>query len=124
MAVGAFARAMLTHEARALLARLALIKPFALQEPMLPTAALMPDASVAIDRFLVAGRRELRRLIRGYLDWLKAPPGETATDEEAQRRFAILRLKFNVALVLNHSQPTAPAWWSSRPTPLSRRSRP
>jgi hypothetical protein len=99
MAVGAFARAMLTHEARALLARLALIKPFALQEPMLPTAALMPDASVAIDRFLVAGRRELRRLIRGYLDWLKAPPGETATDEEAQRRFAILRLKFNVALV-------------------------
>ena len=71
MAIGAFARAMLTHEARALLTRLALIKPFALQEPMLPTAALLPDASVAIDRFLVAGRRELRRLVRGYLDWLQ-----------------------------------------------------
>ena len=99
MAIGAFARTMLTHEARALLARLALIKPFALQEPMLPAAALLPDASVAIDRFLVAGRRELRRLIRGYLDWLKAPDSERATDEEAQRRFAILRLKFNVALV-------------------------
>ena len=99
MAIGAFARSLLTHEARALLARLALIKPFALQEPMLPTAALLPDASVAIDRFLVEGRRELRRLIRGYLDWLKAPDSATATDEEAQRRFAILRLKFNVALV-------------------------
>ena len=99
MAIGAFARTMLTHEARALLARLALIKPFALQEPMLPAAALLPDASVAIDRFLAAGRRKLRRLIRGYLDWLRRPHGERATDEEAQRRFAILRLKFNVALV-------------------------
>jgi hypothetical protein len=99
MAIGAFARTMLTHEARALLARLVLIKPFALQEPMLPAAALMPDASVAIDRFLAAGRRELRRLVRGYLGWLQAPHGETATDEEAQRRFAILRLKFNVVLV-------------------------
>lgn len=98
MAIGAFARSMLTHEARALLARLALVKPFALQEPMLPTAALMPDASVAIDRFLVAGRRELRRLIRGYLGWLKTD-SENATEEEAQRRFAILRLKFNVSLV-------------------------
>ena len=99
MAIGAFARSLLTHEARALLARLALIKPFALQEPMLPTAALLPDASVAIDRFLVKGRRELRRLVRGYLDWLKAPDSQNASDEEAQRRFAILRLKFNVALV-------------------------
>ena len=99
MAIGAFARTMLTHEARALSARLALIKPFALQEPMLPAAALLPDASVAIDRFLAAGRRKLRRLIRGYLDWLRRPHDERATDEEAQRRFAILRLKFNVALV-------------------------
>jgi hypothetical protein len=89
---------MLTHEARALLTRLALIKPFALQEPMLPTAALLPDASVAIDRFLVKGRRELRRLVRGYLDWLKAPDSQPASDEEAQRRFTILRLKFNVVL--------------------------
>lgn len=99
MPVGAFARSLLLHEARALLARLALIKPFALQEPMLPTAALLPDASVAIDRFLVVGRRELRGLIRGYLDWLSRPESNNATDEEAQRRFAILRLKFNVALV-------------------------
>src|SRR3954470_10823497 len=69
MAIGAYARSLLTHEARALLTRLALIKPFALQEPMLPTAALMPDASVAIDRFLVAGRRGLRRLVRGRPGW-------------------------------------------------------
>jgi hypothetical protein len=89
---------MLLHETRALLARLALVKPFALQEPMLPAAALLPAAEVAIDHFLVAGRRELRRLIRRYLDWLHRPESEEATAEEAQRRFAILRLKFNTAL--------------------------
>jgi hypothetical protein len=99
MAIGSFARALLAHETRALLARLALVKPFALQEPMLPTAALLPAASVAIDRFLVAGRRELRHLIRGYLDWLHRPESDDVTEEEAQRRFAILRLKFNVTLI-------------------------
>jgi hypothetical protein len=99
MSIGSFARTLLTHEARALLARLALVKPFALQEPMLPAAALLPAAEVAIDRFLVVGRRELRRRIRGYLEWLHRPENDEATAEEAQRRFAILRLKFNVALV-------------------------
>ena len=91
---------MLAHEARALLARLALVKPFALQEPMLPAAALLPAAQVAIDRFLVAGRRELRRLIRGYLRLAAGGrTSERATAEEAQRRFAILRLKFNIVLI-------------------------
>jgi hypothetical protein len=99
MAIGSFAKALLTHEARALLARLALVKPFALQEPMLPTAALLPTAAVAIDRFLVTGRGELRRLVRDYLAWLTRPESDRATAEEAQRRFAILRLKFNVVLV-------------------------
>ena len=98
MAIGAFARSMLVHETRALSARLALVKPFALQETMLPAAALLPAAEVAIDRFLVGGRRELRRLIHRYLDWLHRADSEHATAEEAQRRFAILRLKFNTAL--------------------------
>lgn len=98
MAIGS-ARTLLTHEARALLARLALIKPFALQEPTLPTAALQPNAQVAIDRFLLAGRGELRRLIRTYLGWLTQPDSAHASAEEAQRRFAILRLKFNTVLV-------------------------
>ena len=97
MAIGAFARSLLTHEARALLARLALIKPFALQEPMLPAAALLPAAEVAIDRFLLAGRRELRLMIGHYLTWLKAA-GDEVSAEEAQRRFAVLRLKFNTVL--------------------------
>src|SRR5436189_6462876 len=64
------AKTMLAYETRAMLARLALVKPFALQESMLPAAALLPTAQVAIDRFLVAGRRDLRRLLHGYLQWL------------------------------------------------------
>ena len=89
---------MLTHETRALLARLALVKPFALQESMLPAAALLPAAQVAIDRFLIVGRRELKQLLHTYLRWLHQPDNDAATPEEAQRRFTILRLKFNIAL--------------------------
>ena len=98
MAIGSNARSMLTHEARALLARLSLVKPFALQETMLPAAALLPAAQVAIDRFLLAGRRELRRLLHSYLHWLHNEEN-TATAAEAQRRFTILRLKFNIVLI-------------------------
>ncbi|MCF4129942.1 hypothetical protein [Methylobacterium sp. SyP6R] len=92
------ARAMLRQEARALLGRLARIKPFALQETMLPAAALLPRAQSAVERFLVAGRRELRSLIEGYLAWIDGPAGGAATTEEAHRRFVMLRLRFNVVL--------------------------
>ena len=44
MALDSYTRAMLLHEARSLVARLAMVKPFALQEPMLPAAALLPAA--------------------------------------------------------------------------------
>jgi hypothetical protein len=99
MAIGSHAKSMLANETRALLARLALVKPFALQEPMLPAAALFPAASVAIDRFLIGGRRELRRLLQAYLRWLHQPESAAATPAEAQRRFTILRIKFNIVLI-------------------------
>jgi hypothetical protein len=99
MATDFDAKTMLAYETRAMLARLALVKPFALQESMLPAAALLPTAQVAIDRFLVAGRRELRRLLHRYLQWLQQPAGHAATPAEAQRRFTILRLKFNIVLI-------------------------
>jgi hypothetical protein len=99
MATDPDAKTMLAYETRAMLARLALVKPFALQESMLPAAALLPTAQVAIDRFLVAGRRDLRRLLHRYLQWLQQPAGHAATASEAQRRFTILRLKFNIALI-------------------------
>ena len=98
VAITAFARSMLVHETRALSAWLALVKPFALQETMLPAAALLPAAEVAIDRFLVSGPASSGELIHRYLDWLHHADSEDATAEEAQRRFTFLRLRFNTAL--------------------------
>jgi hypothetical protein len=89
---------MLLHEARSLVARLAMVKPFALQESMLPAAALLPAAQSAIDRYLVIGRRQLRHLLHEFLRWLQQPASDAATPEEAQRRYTMLRLRFNIVL--------------------------
>jgi hypothetical protein len=98
MAIDSPAKQLLAQEARAMLTRLARVKSFALQESMLPAAALLPAAQIAIEKYLVAGRRELRRLLLGYLRWLSQPESEHATAAQAQRRFTILRLKFNIVL--------------------------
>lgn len=98
MAIGTYPAWMLAQEARALLTRLARVRPFALIEPMVPAANLSPAAQSAIDRHLLGGRRELRRLVHGFLDWLHGPAARQATAAEAQRRFAYLRLKFNAVL--------------------------
>jgi hypothetical protein len=98
MALDSYTKAMLMHEGRSLMARLAMVKPFVLQESMLPAAALFPAAQSAIDQHLVTGRRQLRRLLQEFLRWLQQPDSEDATPAEAQRRFTMLRLKFNVVL--------------------------
>ena len=98
MVISPFAAWMLAQEARALLTRLALVKPFALIEPMLPAASLQPGAAAATERYLVAGRREMRSLVLGYLAWLQTARAQQARAAEAQRRFTILRLKFNAVL--------------------------
>ena len=93
MAIPPYASWMLEQEARALLTRLARVKPFALQETMLPAAGLLPTSQIAIESFLTHGRRKLQRLIRSFLRFLKtAPPWMDAAG--AQRRFSILRLRF------------------------------
>ncbi len=98
MALDSYTRAMLLHETRSLMTRLAKVRSFALQETMLPAAALLPRAQSAIDRHLIVGRRQLRRLIQRFLGWLQHPSSNAATPEEAQRRFTMLRLQFNVVL--------------------------
>jgi len=85
---------MLEQEARALLSRLGRIKPFVLHETMVPAAQLSPSAQTAIEAFLMEGRRELRRRTRSYLEWLRGP-GRHATPEEMQKRFTLVRLRFN-----------------------------
>ena len=92
-----FAAWTLTQEARALLTRLARVRPFAMLEPMVPAAALLPQAQSAIEDYLVAGRRTLRSQVQQFMAWVRGE-GQRASNAQAQRRFSILRLKFNAVL--------------------------
>jgi hypothetical protein len=92
------ARRLLEHEARALLTRLARVRPFALSETTVPAAAFTVHAQAAIERYLATRRRELRGSVKEYLAWLASPDGARATVEEAHRRFVYERLRFNVVL--------------------------
>jgi hypothetical protein len=91
------AHVVLEQEARALLRRVARVKPFALHETMVPAALPSTAAQAAIEEYLAEGRRELRVRIAEYLAWLRGP-GREATPQQAQRRFVFLRLRFNVVL--------------------------
>jgi hypothetical protein len=97
MTVEAMAVRYLEQEARSLLTRLGRVKPFALQETMLPAASLAPAALIAIERFLVGGRYKLRQEALEYLRWLKGAAGRESV-AEMQRRFITLRLRFNDVL--------------------------
>jgi hypothetical protein len=93
MPIAPYATWMLEQEARALLTRLARVKPFAMQETMLPAAGLLPSSQVAIEAYLMRGRRSLRRMVHGFLKWLRSA-GQVTDAAAAQRRFAIIRLRF------------------------------
>jgi hypothetical protein len=98
MSVGSLPHWLLEQEARALLTRLARVKPFALHEPMVAAAALSAAAQNAIDEFLWQGRRELRARVHRFLRWLSGAEGRRSQPWQAQRRFTFLRLRFNVIL--------------------------
>ena len=98
MAISPYASWMLSQEARALLTRLDRVKSFALVEPMLPAASLLPTAQDAIERYLVVGRRQLRNSVHGFLRWLRGPAARQASAAEAQRRFTFLKLRFNAVI--------------------------
>ncbi|MGH8606784.1 MAG: hypothetical protein ACREX9_05025 [Gammaproteobacteria bacterium] len=90
-----FASWLLAQEARALLTRLARVKPLALHEAMVPAAGISPLALRSIETYLARGRRELSARVHRYLDWLRSAD---VTPAEAQRRFTLLRLRFNAVL--------------------------
>ncbi len=91
------AHRLLDEEARALLTRLARVRPFALHETMVPAATPTTAAQAAIESYLAEGRRELRSRVHAYLAWLRGP-GRSATPQQAHQRFVFLRLRFNVVL--------------------------
>jgi hypothetical protein len=87
----------LAQEARSLLTRLSRVKPFAWQMPMVGAAAVSVRAAGAIERFLAKGRRELYGMVARFLEWLQGN-GRTSPPEQSQRRFALLKLRFNSVL--------------------------
>ena len=89
---------MISQETRALLTRLARVKPFVLYETMVPAAALSPSAQTAIEMYLARGRHELQGATHRFLSWLHSHEGRHAPPAEAQRRFTFLRLRFNTTL--------------------------
>ena len=98
MSLAPIAAWMLEQEARALLTRLALVRPLALDGPMVPAAALLPAPEIAIERFLMNGRKHLHVLVTEFIDWIRSPQGKSSDAEEAQRRFTSLKLRFNRVL--------------------------
>lgn len=81
-----------------MLTRLGRVRAFALHETMVPAAAVSVAAQSAIEHYLARGRGELRSRIHAFLDWLHGPQGVQSTPEEAHRRLAFLRLRFNAVL--------------------------
>ena len=76
MAISPYALWMLSQEAQALLTRLARVRSFALVEPMLPAATLLPDRA-GRDRALPRCRRRRAPQGRAWLSrWLRGPGGE------------------------------------------------
>ena len=73
---------MLAQEARALLTRLARVKPFALHESMLPAAAILPTAQIGHRALSGQGTGELRELVHTYLNGSVVPRAV----EPAQRK--------------------------------------
>ncbi|MFF5294189.1 hypothetical protein [Paractinoplanes globisporus] len=88
---------LLEQETRALLTRLAAIRPFVLQETAVAAAALSPAATAGIEDHLSAGRRAVRNRAEAYLGWLHGP-GTSAPAADQQKRFWALRLEFQNAL--------------------------
>jgi hypothetical protein len=92
---------LIEQEARALLTRLAQLKPFAVSTPMVPAANVSPAAAAAMENHLLVGRRRLRSRIVAFLDWLRRD-GRRATPAQAQKRLVFLKLRFNSVISQFH----------------------
>jgi len=89
------ARILLLQEARARLTRIERLSPFALRMPMVSAATVSPAAQTGVETLRMRGRRALASNVRGYLAWMKRTRPRAA---HAQRRFNILRLRFNTII--------------------------
>lgn len=88
----------LEQEARALLTRLDHVRPYSLTMPMVVAATVSAPALGAMERHMLERRQHLRQLVHAFIAWLRSPQGRAASPPEAQRRFTVLRLRFNNVL--------------------------
>lgn len=88
---------LVAQEAASLLTRLDRVKPYSLNMPMVPAAALPVRAQAAIEQHMAGQRCRLRNMVRNFLAALQGE-GERANPAQFQRRFAMLRLRFNAVL--------------------------
>jgi len=89
---------LLEQEARALLTRLELVKPFALNNTMVLAASVPIPAQAAIEAYLASGRRKLAGMVNAFIQWLRSDRALRIPISRVQRRFAFLRLRFNAVL--------------------------
>lgn len=93
-----FATLFLVNEAESLLTRLNTVKPFAFTMPMVPAAQVSDEALKGITDLIIKGNRELKGRVGRFINWLKSPASRNVSEEEAQGRFALLKLRFNALL--------------------------
>ncbi|WP_210464273.1 hypothetical protein [Rufibacter roseolus] len=85
----------LENEATALLTRLDMVKPFALNTPMVRAAAISAEAQNAISELINKVSLEVKQKVNAFISWLNSPASQEVTAAEAQTRFALLKLRFN-----------------------------
>jgi hypothetical protein len=90
-----FTTRFLVNEALSLLSRLESVKPFALTMPMVTAACIPDEALKGITDLIVSGNKELKKRVRDFVAWIRHPQSQHISAEEAQRRFALLKLRFN-----------------------------
>jgi hypothetical protein len=95
MAVRSAGAWLLDQEARALLTRLRRVRPFVLYETMVPAAAPSPVATSAIHKYLAGTARRLQLMVIAFLQWLEDADSRGVPPELMQRRFTLIRLRFN-----------------------------
>ena len=98
MSVNLFSKQFLINEALSLLSRLEMVKPFALNMPMVVAANIPDEALKGITDLIVIGNRELKKGVQDYINWIKRPDNQHLSIEEIQSRFALLKLRFNALL--------------------------
>lgn len=90
--------ASLRRQAEGLLTRLARVRPFLLNTPMVGAAALSDAAQLAVELHMRRLREGLGERIHAYLAWLSGPAGRGVSPPVAQRMFVQLKLLFDALL--------------------------